>query len=127
MSEPVTLIELGHASFVVPSGVHVVYASCSSHADMAVTAKRDLLPVAEKLFRLDDEHLATADTRPRLVWSCFFNQSAVAAVQDISGLSNVHVTNSPMGDCIDYGAAIHEVLVLVTAIKDSSLFCCCHD
>lgn len=56
----------------------------------------------------DDE--SSLDTRPQLLWSCYFNQLATDEDISVDGLANVHVTNSPTGDPVDYETSINEVL-----------------
>lgn len=108
-SSAVTLLELGHSSLVVPKGLYLIYCWCASRAE---TARRDLFPLATKLFSLADQQSSDADSecadlRPQLLWSCYFNQSRVNDTLK-SAVDGVCITNSPT-DELDYGRAIDEV------------------
>lgn len=115
----VTLLELGHSSLTVPNGLYLIYCWCASVAE---TAKRDLFPLAGKLFSLVFDQQQTDETddvgvggddavdhRPRLLWSCYFNQIRANDTSETK-VKQVYATNSP-SDELDYAQVIEEVSI----------------
>ncbi|KAI1287704.1 Rab proteins geranylgeranyltransferase component A [Halotydeus destructor] len=119
---PVTLVELGHTSCVVPKGLNLVYASQLSVSD---TAKRDLLPLVKCLFSSatanSSGQLESQKDRPQLLWSCYFNHVATKGKPRCT-VNGVHVTNSPVDEVVDYGAAIDEAKSIFDSMFPGSEF-----
>lgn len=110
IGEAVTVLEVGHSSFVVPKGLFVVYSSCRA---TAASARLDLEPAARKLFALHSEEPACVPEtpekadKPRLLWACYFNQNGLDGSLE-SGVDGLHLTNSPLRE-VDYEIVIDEV------------------
>ena len=98
--EPVTLFELSYISQACPKNLYVVHLTMPCK----ISAKKDLTPVVEKLFRFpeDDSSCVTEDDRPCILWSVYFNTKDVTP-KDLSSHcpENVFLTSGagPQIDC----------------------------
>lgn len=101
---PIFVIEVSYKSVVVPEGLFVVYAWCDSFTG---NAKKDLLPIAGKLFRFESDEGLTPDSRPQVLWSCYYNQTYIDCSTICNSFKNIFVTSPPCNE-LDYEVAISE-------------------
>ncbi|XP_015788928.1 rab proteins geranylgeranyltransferase component A [Tetranychus urticae] len=99
---PILVVESSWASLIAPKGIFVIYAWCDSFTG---NAKEDLLPIARKLFNFEsgDE----MNGKPKLLWSCFYNQATVDCSSITDKYQNLYVTSPPVNE-LDYDVAIEE-------------------
>lgn len=96
------VVEASWASFIAPKGLFIIYAWCDSYTG---NAKEDLLPIARKLFNFEsgDEN----NVKPKLLWSCYYNQATADCTHITDKYQNLYVTSPPVNE-LDYDSVIEE-------------------
>ena len=102
---PIFVTKATSASFLTLRGTFIVNAWCDSFTG---NAKKDLLPIARRLFRLESEsEVGLTSEKPALLWCCFFNQTYVDCSNVCNSFKNMYVTSPPCNE-LDYDSAIAE-------------------
>ncbi|RWS11124.1 rab proteins geranylgeranyltransferase component A 2-like isoform X2 [Dinothrombium tinctorium] len=112
----VYVLEVGNDIHVAPKGVFIVYCWCLSKNE---DAKKDLLPVAKKLF---DFSCSENSSKPKLLWSCYYNQKFVDCSNNFEmKIKSAFVVSPPMNE-LDYDFAISEARQIFSTMFPDSEF-----
>lgn len=116
---PIFVIEATSASFLTLPGTFIVNAWCDSFTG---NAKKDLLPIARRLFRLEDgTEGGLTNEKPALLWCCFFNQTYVDCSNVCNSFKNMYVTSPPCNE-MDYDSAIAEARQIFNEMYPEEVF-----
>ncbi|RWS31948.1 rab proteins geranylgeranyltransferase component A 2-like protein [Leptotrombidium deliense] len=114
ISLPVTVLEVGSNVHVSPQNIFVVYCWGLSQSE---DSKKDLLPVAKKLFNFTNEN----SEKPKLLWSCYYNQVFVECNPDCLPHKNMFIVSPPSNE-LDYDFAISEAKKIFSSMFPNEEF-----